>query len=464
MPPAPARLLRLASLLGLLLAGGCAEEFAPPHRLLIVGVDGATFDVMDPLIAAGELPTFAKLRAEGASAVLRSERPMRSPALWTTIATGRPRSVHGIYDFVTGSRYWPPERRRVPRRLVTTDARAVRALWNYATEAGLASLVVGWLNTWPAERLEGVMIAPYVALGEKRQISIKGKIYAGDPRQAHPPDALEPLAAKIVAAEDVSKADVGRIVEVPAADSTLFEQIPGLARMLFAVRWSLASTRSNTDILVDLLGRHPDARLAVTYFDGADTLGHRFWATRQPLPRIRARLSGHGIDPALAEELARRFGRAVDGYYQVLDDALARLIAAAGPETNVLVVSDHGWGDMDRDHSGSERVPFNGIHTLDGVLLAWGPDVAPGRFEALSLYEVAPTALYLMGLEVPEELDGRVAMELIRPELLAARPPRVRAASAVPEDWRPAFAAPIEGDAPFADTEIERLQSLGYVD
>src|SRR5688572_33217986 len=59
-------------------------------KVLLVGIDGASFRVLDPLLAAGRLPAFASLRERGASGVLRSENPMISPALWTTIATGRP--------------------------------------------------------------------------------------------------------------------------------------------------------------------------------------------------------------------------------------------------------------------------------------------------------------------------------------------------------------------------------------
>ena len=123
------------------------------------------------------MPTFAKLIEGGTRSVLMSEKPMRSPALWTTIATGQPRATHRIFDFVTGSWYWPKAERKKKQRLVTSDMRESPALWNMASDAGKESLVVGWLNTWPAEKINGVMVAPYVALGKKKQTSIKGKIY-----------------------------------------------------------------------------------------------------------------------------------------------------------------------------------------------------------------------------------------------------------------------------------------------
>lgn len=458
------KLAFLFCFLTLLLAIGCADPPAPTNRLVIIGVDGATFEVLDPLISAGKLPTLKKLRIEGASAILASERPMRSPALWTTVATGRPRSVHGIYDFVTGSTYWPPGRRAAERKLVTADMREVRALWNYATQAGSESLIVGWLNTWPAEKIDGVMVAPYVALDEDRQISIKGKIYRDDPRQAHPPGTFESLAGRILAAEDVTDEEVARLVDVPPEGSSLYEKIPTLERQLFAVRWSLASTKTNTNILVELLRRHPDARLAMTYFDGADTLGHRFWLLRQTLPEIRGRLKGHGLDPAMAEELRRRFGNAVDGYYQVIDESIGKILEAAGPDANVFVVSDHGWGTQPSDKTGAQHVPFDGVHTMRGILIAGGPDVVRGQFKPLTLYEVVPTVLNLLGLGIPAELEGRPAVELLEASFRAANPPVILAAHGGENAWRPEFADRPDDEIPFADREIERLRSLGYVE
>ena len=81
------------------------------ERLVIIGMDGLTWNLLDPMMERGELPNFKALVDQGQGTLLESERPIRSPALWTTIATGQPRSTHGIYDFVTGTNYWPKELR-----------------------------------------------------------------------------------------------------------------------------------------------------------------------------------------------------------------------------------------------------------------------------------------------------------------------------------------------------------------
>ncbi len=429
----------------------------PAVPIVLVGVDGMTFDLVDPLVAQGKLPTLAGMLAGGARAELVSERPMRSPALWTTVATGQPRSVHGIYDFVTGSRYWPQAQPEGPPKLVTSGMRRAPALWQLAAQGDHSSLVVGWLNTWPAEAIHGVMIAPYVALGDPQQTSIKGRVYPDAGRQTHPADAFARLRQLVMASEAVPASLIARIVEEPPPHSPLFSDVPHLRRYLYTVRWSLASGLTNAALVTHELERRR-FDLVMTYFDGADTLGHRFWLFSESLPRIREGLAQAGVDPRHAEEMKARFGRAVEGYYEVVDGWLRELKAAAGPEATLVVVSDHGWGSA-RGGRRDANVPFDGEHRLDGVFIAQGPHVKPGRVGALTLYDVAPTILYLLGSGVPAELKGKVALDLVTPSFAASHPPLLIAGKkpAVRQSPQP------EPDAHFSEVEINRLRSLGYV-
>ena len=178
-------------------------------------VDGVTFKVLTPLVEAGRLPNIERLLQTGTSAVLLSEKPMRSPALWSTIATGQPRDVHGIYDFVTGSYYWPKDQRKTGRRLVTSAMLKSPPLWSYATERNQESLVVGWLNTWPALPLKGNMVAPFVALGDKKQTSIKGKIYKDESQQTYPRQLFKNITPLIHSAEDIPVARIRQLADIP---------------------------------------------------------------------------------------------------------------------------------------------------------------------------------------------------------------------------------------------------------
>ncbi|NOY26792.1 MAG: hypothetical protein GXP62_13045 [Oligoflexia bacterium] len=101
-------------------------------KLVIVGMDGATWDIIDKL----DLPMFKTLSGEGTRAVLTSRKPMFSPLLWTTMATGQVPEVHGIHGF-----------------RVRGDQAAYPRWWEIAHQAGLRVGVYKWLVTFPPQDL-----------------------------------------------------------------------------------------------------------------------------------------------------------------------------------------------------------------------------------------------------------------------------------------------------------------------
>ncbi|MEO1172025.1 MAG: alkaline phosphatase family protein [Myxococcota bacterium] len=426
-----------------------------PGPVVVLGLDAATFDIIDPMVERGELPHLAELMAGGTRAVLESEKPIRSPALWTTLATGQPRNVHGIYDFVTGSSYWPKEKRSETSRLVTSDMRRSKALWQYASDAGQEVLVVGWLNSWPAEKVNGVMVAPFVALGQYKQTSIKGKIYKDARDQTYPRELFRSLEPVVVSPEQITAAQVREIVEPPPPGSKLFTDIPKLERYLYTVRWSLASALTNFAIIEDQLKEHD---LVMTFFDGSDTLAHRFWLFREPIGNVERRLVRHGMPKSRALELKARFGTAVENYYRFIDRRLGRLRQRLPKDATIVLISDHGFGTYDNERAIHSSTPFDGMHTLDGVLIANGPGIKQGaRIERLDHYDVVPTLLYRLGLPVPSELPGEVATELFTRGFNESRTHVVSRGTTQRQLDKQ------KTDVPFEDAEIERLRSLGYV-
>lgn len=121
------------------------EDFAP-GRVLVYGIDGADWRVLDPLLARGELPTLAGLIARGASGVLRSVEPLASPVVWTSVFTGRSPAGHGLVD-------WHRSDAR---------SRTVPTLWDIWGAQGRSSLVVNVPGSWPpAEVPLGTLLAGF---------------------------------------------------------------------------------------------------------------------------------------------------------------------------------------------------------------------------------------------------------------------------------------------------------------
>jgi hypothetical protein len=163
----PHRLQPIAlCLLGLALAGcqgtatseseeaasvGIAASLAV-RPLLLVGIDGATFDRILPLAEQGRVPNLAGLMERGSWGPLETLEPTVSPAIWTTVATGRLPEVHGIvgFDGVPGF---------TMSTLPTSQMRRVRAFWNVLSEHGRSVGIVGWWATWPAEPVDGFIVS-----------------------------------------------------------------------------------------------------------------------------------------------------------------------------------------------------------------------------------------------------------------------------------------------------------------
>jgi len=431
-------------------------------KVLLVGIDGASFRVLDPLLAAGRLPAFASLRERGASGVLRSENPMISPALWTTLATGRPRREHGITGFLV------PEPGRKRGRLVSSDDRRTLALWNVASALGRKVGFVGWWATWPAEPVNGWMVSD--RLTRERWNEFAGGrqeerlTYPGALAAELRPLIVDPLAPPMRVVDRLVALEGSERAEFEAAARPLFGH--GLSVFKFAFCSQLSFER----MALHLLGQgQPD--LAGVFLVANDPVSHTFWHFYEP--EAFAGVEGQG---------AGRLGRLVPGLAEHNDSYLAELIRRIDPETVVMVVSDHGFQASGKLPSqkppapelftgpaaasaamdGMIAVGQSGKHHLDGLFLAAGGPIRRGvRIEA-TLYDVAPTVLALLGLPVPADLPGRVLEEAIDPAFLARHPVRRIASYETLIDraaLRGAAAAPPGQE----EEKVELLRSLGYI-
>jgi predicted AlkP superfamily phosphohydrolase/phosphomutase/tetratricopeptide (TPR) repeat protein len=421
-------------------------------KVLLLGIDGADWDVINPMIARGELPVLAGLKKSGVFASLRSSIPTLSPLLWTTIATGKSPDRHGINDFLVAD---PRTGRRVP---INASFRTAKALWTILTEAGLRSDVVAWWATWPAEAIRGHLVSDRVAYSTFR---VAGP--TGSRGLVHPADYLDVVARLSVAEEAVTPERVGRFLHVVPAElaearAAARSGAPTEAQesMNLFVR-VLAATETYRRIALDLLSRREGPggpqRLAAFYFQGVDEVGHRF-AHCAP-PRI----------PLCADQDRRRFGDAVTAFYRYQDGIIGELLRAAGPGWTVLVVSDHGFA------SGSGRPrdekPFiegrPGLwHDLHGVFMAAGPAIGRGEIPTVTLYDIAPTILHLLGLPAADDMPGKVLEGALTDVFRSAHP-----LERIPS--YEGLGAPEEGlqveipEDESAEALVAQLRQLGYV-
>ncbi|MCX5886451.1 MAG: alkaline phosphatase family protein [Proteobacteria bacterium] len=129
-------------------------------KILLVGLDGATFSVIKPMIKEGRLSQLKKLMDGGVQGILKSQEPTISPAaIWTSIVTGRDRKDHGIDFFLVSD----PESPNKKPRLMNSGHRKTLAIWNILGPFAKSSGFIGWWASWPAEKVYGWIISSYLA-------------------------------------------------------------------------------------------------------------------------------------------------------------------------------------------------------------------------------------------------------------------------------------------------------------
>jgi predicted AlkP superfamily phosphohydrolase/phosphomutase len=292
------------------------------NRVLVVGWDGADWDILDPLLAAGELPTLRELQDRGRRGVSRSCLPSHSWAAWPTFLTGRDPGGHGVFDILE---YMPGATRRPP-----VSWRSILApTWpERLSEAGKTTLLVNVPLTWPPPAIRGVAIAGGV-VPPRRPFS-------------HPEDVGPRLGWPI-----------------NGGSWTTFRNRP-----LDLVDDLEALTHRRGEAMRTLLDEQP-WDVACLVFVSTDRAQHCLLEYVHP---------GH---PAYASAAASPVADRVRDLYRLLDRELATLLERVDDEDVVIFMSDHGHHPCTRAVSMNkvlERLGFLRFAAGSRLvnLLSWG--------------------------------------------------------------------------------------------
>lgn len=250
------------------------------RRVLLVGWDGACWPAIDPLLADGRLPHLASLLQSGWRTTLRSTVPAVTPAAWTAMATALDPGATGVLGF----RHLDLRRRSgyCPDLASSADLRG-RTLFELASQQGVGVAALAFPMTWPPFPLRD------------------GVLLAGWPRPE--------TAAAPVLPESMAEALGPWARRTGPADPEVTDD--GRRDPLAAARERDARTHRAA---LHVLATRADQLVAVVY-QGTDHVAHRAWG----LP-------------------------ALDAYLEQVDTWLGELREAAGPDCDVLLVSDHGFG------------------------------------------------------------------------------------------------------------------------
>jgi len=401
-------------------------------RLLVIGWDAADWKIIDPLLAAGEMPHLASVIAGGVRGNIATLYPALSPTLWTSIATGKRPFRHGIHGFTE------PTEDGLRVREITNLGRATKAFWNILNQNGKRPLVVGWWPSHPAEPIDGVMVSNQFP--PKREAPPEAPM---PPETVWPPDRAGRLADLRIHPTELTgemlRMFVPRLAEIDQKRDRSVMDLAGI----------VAETMSIHNAATELIERE-EWDLAAVYYVGIDHFSHRFM--RYHAGKVEER---GGSDPALYAEVVRNC-------YRYHDAMLGRLLALAGPDTSVMLVSDHGF-HSDRllpDYIPAEAAGPAVEHRHFGVVCLRAPGVpAGGKIHGASILDVTPTVLHLFGLPAGEDMDGKVLASAFEKPLVL---PRIPSWDDVPgSDGRhPAGRA---YDSAASVESLQQLVDLGYV-
>lgn len=376
-----------------------AKQFRPTRRIkhqtgkrlaqkvLVIGWDAADWKAINPIMDAGHMPTLERLVNSGAIGNLATLDPPLSPLLWTSVATGHTADKHGVLGFVQPN----PDTQTL--RPVLGTSRQRKAVWNILNQTGLRSHIVGWWPSHPAEPLNGVTVSNFyqktnMPLGSKWQMA---------PNTVHPPRVADTLADLRVHPHELTAAHILPFVPNAAdIDQSEANPLQGLTSIIaHCASIQAAATWAMTNEPWDFMA---------VYFDGLDHFKHQFMRFHPPQR------------PHIPQKFYDLYKYVVTAAYRFHDMMLHYMLQLAGPDTTVILLSDHGFHP---DHLRPTSIPKEPAgpaieHRNYGVVCVKGPHVQQDeRFYGATLLDIAPTILHLFGLPIGQDMDGKPLVQAL---------------------------------------------------
>lgn len=415
---ASGRSLRGVSILLVCLSLACVVPEPPPARVIVIGLDGADWQFLDPLLSAGHMPHLKSLIDKGSSGILQSLNPPLSPLIWTTMMTGTSPLEHRVLDF---TRFHPDDGTREP---ITSSERQVPALWTMTALEQRSAGVFGMWATYPAESIRGVVVSD--------------RLYSFQ----HHGEA--PVAGVASPTEWQTRSlQMRREVESTVQLTSWLPHEPVGSEQSIELARALVQTELYHRLAIERLRQSPDD-LTIVYFQGTDVVGHLF------APYVAPKL------PQISQQEFERYGALPARYHEWIDQLLGEYIDQAQQiGARLLIVSDHGfhWADRRPIETASASAATAGLwHREHGIWLMAGPGIkaTPRERTPVPVDRVANTVLAL--LDLPSAQGA--AMPPFGPVVASERS----------RDYRAGY-LPIAETAESVDAgaALDQLRGLGYV-
>jgi predicted AlkP superfamily phosphohydrolase/phosphomutase len=288
-----------------------SEKRLRPERLgmlptTLIGLDGATFVVLDSLMADGHMPFLKSFIDEGVRAELLSTPHPLTPPAWTTVMTGRNPGNHGIYDFLRS------EVSNQGAFFTLNNFRNIHCetLWTLISRLGGRIISVNFPLMAPPPAVAGAIVPGLLSWRHLR-------------RNIYPPEAYDDLKSL----PGFNAREFSWDFEMETSVQYLKEE-----ELDPWIRFHIGREQHWFNIIRRLMETQR-ADFTAVMFDGIDKLQHACWRFLDP-----------GLTPTLPNAHERRLRDLCLEYFRALDSFLRQIVELAGPRANVFMVSDHGFG------------------------------------------------------------------------------------------------------------------------
>ena len=266
-------------------------------KVFVLGLDGATWDLLSPLAAAGDLPNLARLMGVGASGTLGSVFPPLSPVAWTGIMTGKNSGKHGVFEFL--------EYAHDPLQGKVNSSRAIQAemVWEVAGRHGKTSVAGGVPMSYPPRKAPGFYLGDFLSPADAPDFASDPAIFAELEKEVGP---YRPWSTAV---HDGGN-EAGALKELT---EFLDHHLKAVQFLMKRCPWDL--------FMFDLMA--------------TDRIQHELWHVWEPTHR-----------EAVGRDLAKIRAGYVD-FWKKMDDGIGAIEAALPPDTTLLLISDHGFGPIE---------------------------------------------------------------------------------------------------------------------
>jgi predicted AlkP superfamily phosphohydrolase/phosphomutase/Flp pilus assembly protein TadD len=354
-------------------------------KVLLIGWDAADWKIINPLLDSGQMPALEKFINQGVMGNIATLDPPLSPMLWTSIATGKRAYQHGILGFTEAD----TETGNI--QPILGSSRKVKAIWNILNQHEIKSNVIGWWPSHPAEPISGVTISNFY----QKAVNTIDKPWPMMPGTVHPERLKETLAALRIHPQELTPAHIYPFVpKAHEVDQEKDKRLNVAAKIL--------ADCSSIHAAATYVMEHEEWEFMAVYYDAVDHFCHAFMKFHPPQL------------PGLPDDLFDFYKDVVTSAYKFHDMMFERLLQLAGPETTVILMSDHGFHS---DHLRPLSLPKEPAapaleHRPYGIFCMKGPGIKKDeRIYGASLLDVTPTLLTLFGLPVGEDMEGNVLVQ-----------------------------------------------------